>query len=136
MKDAVYNVGHVSLLVAALSTGRYDMIQHAMKDALHQPYRASLIPGMSDILERAVEHGALGVALSGAGPTLLALVDAASLSAAGKAELTRFLRDTLQREGIEAATLWLKPCLSGAEVLTHFDPKCTLIQNIKGEVRA
>jgi homoserine kinase len=136
MKDAVYNVGHVSLLVAALSTGRYDMIQHAMKDALHQPYRASLIPGMSDILERAVEHGALGVALSGAGPTLLALVDAASLSAAGKAELTRFLRDTLQREGIEATMLWLKPCLGGAEVLTHFDPKCTLIQNIKGEVRA
>jgi homoserine kinase len=136
MKDAVYNVGHVSVLVAALSTGRYDMIRHAMKDALHQPYRASLIPGMSDILERAVEYGALGVALSGAGPTLLALVDAASLKDAGKAKLERFLRDTLKQEGIEASTMWLRPCLLGAEILTHFDPKCTLIQNIKGEVRA
>lgn len=136
MKDAVYNVGHSSLLVAALATGRYDMIRHAMRDALHQPYRASLIPGMSDILERAVDHGALGVALSGAGPTLLALVDAASLAAGGKAELECFLRDTLKREGIEAETLWLKPCLHGAQVLTHFNPLCTLIENIKGEVPA
>ncbi|WP_127587971.1 homoserine kinase [Paenibacillus koleovorans] len=136
MKDAVFNVGHVSLLVAALATGRYDMIRHAMKDALHQPYRAPLIPGMSDILDRAVEHGALGVALSGAGPTLLALVDAAATTPEGKAELERFLRDTLAREGIAATTLWLKPCGEGTQVLTHFDPLCTLIENIKGEVRA
>ncbi|MFK7694239.1 homoserine kinase [Paenibacillus sp. HJGM_3] len=130
MQDAVFNVGHSSLLVAALSLGRYDMIRHAMRDALHQPYRAPLIPGMSDILEHAVDHGALGVALSGAGPTLLALVDGEQLDAAGKAQLERFLLDTLQGEGIAAETLWLRPCLQGAQVLTGFDPLCTLIENI------
>jgi homoserine kinase len=132
MKDAVFNIGHASLLVAAFCTGRYDMIRHAMKDAIHQPYRAPLIPGMTDILQRAEEHGALGVALSGAGPTLLALVDRKE----GRgAELERFLLDSLRGHGIEADTMWLKVSAEGATVLTHFDPGVTLIENVKGNVR-
>ncbi|MDF2725830.1 MAG: homoserine kinase, partial [Paenibacillus sp.] len=120
------------LLVAAFCTGRYDMIRHAMKDAIHQPYRAPLIPGMTDILQRAEEHGALGVALSGAGPTLLALVDRKE----GRgAELERFLLDSLRGHGIEADTMWLKVSAEGATVLTHFDPGVTLIENVKGNVR-
>ncbi|MEW9700116.1 homoserine kinase [Paenibacillus sp. SI8] len=110
MKDAVFNLSHSSLLVAALSTGNLGMIRHAMKDALHQPYRAALIPGMNTILEQADQHGALGVALSGAGPTMLALVDARSEQ---KAELEAFLKETLQKEGIEAQLLWLKPSSDG-----------------------
>lgn len=132
MKDAVFNIGHASLLVAAFCTGRYDMIRHAMKDAIHQPYRAPLIPGMTDILQRAEEHGALGVALSGAGPTLLALVDRKE----GRgAELERFLLDSLRGHGIEADTMWLQVSAEGATVLTHFDPGVSLIDNIKGNVR-
>jgi homoserine kinase len=110
MKDAVFNLSHSSLLVAALSTGNLGMIRHAMKDALHQPYRAALIPGMTTILEQADQHGALGVALSGAGPTMLALVDARSER---KAELETFLKETLFKEGIEAEMLWLKPSCEG-----------------------
>ncbi|TMV52903.1 homoserine kinase [Paenibacillus mesophilus] len=132
MKDAVFNIGHASLLVAAFCTGRYDMIRHAMKDAIHQPYRAPLIPGMTDILQRAEEHGALGVALSGAGPTLLALVNRKE----GRgAELERFLLDTLRGQGIEADTMWLQVSAEGATVLTHFDPGVSLIDNVKGNVR-
>ncbi|UUZ84422.1 hypothetical protein LJK88_12460 [Paenibacillus sp. P26] len=89
--------------MAALCTGRLDMIARAMKDALHQPYRAPLVPGLGKILAEATEHGALGVALSGAGPTMLALVDRDS---SRKAELERFMRGTLQQEGIEATTMW------------------------------
>lgn len=133
MKDAVFNIGHSSLLVAALCTGRYDMIRHAMKDVLHQPYRSALIPGMSTILEQAADHGALGVALSGAGPTLLALVDSNSSE---KADLERFLTDTLSKEGVPANTLWLRPSREGVSELTPFSDHSTFIQNIKGEVRA
>ncbi|MBO9609218.1 MAG: homoserine kinase [Paenibacillaceae bacterium] len=133
MKDAVFNVGHSSLLVAALCTGRYDLIRHAMKDALHQPYRSALVPGMSAILERATDHGALGVALSGAGPTLLALVDGAS---GGKQELEKFMLDSLRAEGIGARTMWLKPALAGAELLTQGDSNYTFMEVVKGEVRA
>ncbi|MEI7025257.1 homoserine kinase [Paenibacillus sp. y28] len=133
MKDAVFNVGHSSLLVAALCTGRYDLIRVAMKDALHQPYRASLIPGMEKILNEADRHGALGVALSGAGPTLLTLVDRQSTR---KKELEAFLVDTLRAEGIRAATLWLKPDADGAVMIEPRRPGQSFMDYIKGEVRA
>ncbi|WP_139490296.1 homoserine kinase [Brevibacillus dissolubilis] len=70
-KDLVYNVGRSSLLVAALAQGRLDLLAEAMKDRLHQPYRSKLIPGLSEILAEATQHGAIGAALSGAGPTIL-----------------------------------------------------------------
>lgn len=133
LKDAVFNLSHSSLLVAAFCTGRSDMFRHAMKDVLHQPYRSELIPGMSRILHKAVDHGALGIALSGAGPTLLALVDQRSEQ---KTELEQFLLESLYKEKIGAKTMWLKPCLNGVEVLTHFDEHCTFIENVKGAVQA
>jgi homoserine kinase len=122
LKDAVFNLSHSSLLVAALSTGNLEMIRHAMKDKLHQPYRAAMIPGMLHILEHATENGALGAALSGAGPTMLALVDAFSER---KRELEDFLQSTFKKEGIEAETLWLAPCLDGVTVssLSEGSPK-------------
>ncbi|CRF28714.1 homoserine kinase [Mycobacterium tuberculosis] len=135
LENAVFNVGHSSLLVAALCTGRLDMIARAMKDALHQPYRASLVPGLGQILAEATDRGALGVALSGAGPTILALVDRRS---SRKAELERFMVDTLKKDGIEATTMWLNPDKRGVQVhpLTPEDERCTLLEKIKGEVRA
>ncbi|MBD0381709.1 homoserine kinase [Paenibacillus sedimenti] len=132
MKDAVFNLSHSSLLVAALSTGNLDMIRHAMKDALHQPYRAALIPGMTTILEQADRHGALGVALSGAGPTLLTLVDARSDR---KAELEVFLKETLLKEGIEAQTLWLKPSGEGVTISYPAAGDADLQAWIQGGVR-
>lgn len=71
-KDAVHNVSRSSLLVAAVATGNFEMLRHAMADRLHQPYRISLIPGYDEIAEAATQAGALSVALSGAGPTIAA----------------------------------------------------------------
>jgi len=142
MADAVFNVGRSSLLVAALASGELGLIRHAMQDRLHQPYRAALIPGMAEILERAVDFGALGAALSGAGPTLIAFVDANSPD---KATLEQFLKGTLAKEGIEAETLWLAPCTRGPVVTVEEGPigggagstgSITLLDRIKGEVKA
>jgi homoserine kinase len=71
-KDAVFNVQRAALLVAALSEGRPDLVREAMRDRLHQPYRAPLIPGLEDILRLRDVPGLLGVALSGAGPSVVA----------------------------------------------------------------
>ena len=71
---AVGNQGRVGLLVAALATGRLELLAPAMEDALHQPYRAALVPGLEDVRRAACRAGALGAVLSGAGPTILALV--------------------------------------------------------------
>ncbi|GGF88460.1 homoserine kinase [Paenibacillus aceti] len=132
LSDAVYNVGHTSILTAALAMGRLDLISAAMRDRLHQPYRAPLVPGMMQILEEASQHGALGTALSGAGPTLLALVD----GQAGKREqLEGFLIEVLKSHDISARTLWLKPCTYGAQELT-MDNDSSLLDYVRGEVKA
>jgi homoserine kinase len=73
MEDAVFNVGRVALLVAALVQGEYGLLKDAMLDRLHQPARAGLLPWLPALLEAAVKGGALGAALSGAGTTVCAL---------------------------------------------------------------
>ena len=133
MKDAVFNIGHSSLLVAALWTGNLPMIGKAMKDLLHQPYRCPLIPGMEAILREADKHGALGIALSGAGPTLLAIVDKEQEN---KAKLESFLMESLRIENVTAKLMWLKPCTKGVEILTLDDESRSLFETIKGEVQA
>jgi homoserine kinase len=69
----VFNVGRVALLLAAMQTGRLDLLCEATRDRLHQPYRAPLVPGMLEVLTAGERAGALACFLSGAGPTLLAL---------------------------------------------------------------
>jgi homoserine kinase len=72
--DAVFNVGRVALFLAGLQAGRLDLLRDGVKDRLHQPYRAAFVPGMADVLAEGERAGALACFLSGAGPTLLALV--------------------------------------------------------------
>ncbi len=72
LKDAVFNIGHALLTVQALTTGDSDLLRWAVADRLHQPYRRKLIPGYEAVLADARKAGALAVALSGAGPSLVA----------------------------------------------------------------
>lgn len=74
IKDAVFNASRTALLATSLMTGNLDNIEVAVQDALHQNYRSPLIPNMNEILEKAKEFGAKGSYLSGAGPTLMAIV--------------------------------------------------------------
>ncbi|NDI34016.1 homoserine kinase [Chengkuizengella sediminis] len=126
--DAVFNVSHSSLLVAALCTGKLELIQYAMKDRLHQPHRASLIPGMKTILDQAVQHGGLGAALSGAGPTLLVFVDRNSSE---KTNLEEFVINHFKNENMAVDTLWLNPCLKGAQVITQQNSHPFRIEKLK-----
>jgi homoserine kinase len=72
MADAIFNIGRIALLVRALADGDYDRLASAMLDRLHQPYRLPLIPGMTEAFSAVMEAGAAAVALSGAGPSLIA----------------------------------------------------------------
>jgi len=73
-KDGVYNVGMVSMLIAALVNCDYKGVKLACKDKLHQPYRTSLIENYSDITSFVQDGEALGVFLSGAGPTIMVIL--------------------------------------------------------------
>jgi homoserine kinase len=73
MRDAVFNLQRVVMFVRALETGRFGDLREAMRDRWHQPYRAPLVPALSEALD--LDHeGLLGVSLSGAGPSIVALV--------------------------------------------------------------
>jgi len=73
-KDGVYNVGRVSLLIAALSNGNFDMLKLACKDRLHEIYRGKLIGNYNEIVEECNRLNSLCVFLSGAGPTIMAVL--------------------------------------------------------------
>ncbi|MCX5782460.1 MAG: homoserine kinase [Elusimicrobia bacterium] len=75
LSQAVFNCERLSLLVSALQNGSFEMLSTAMEDKIHQPYRARFIPGMKKIFETAINAGAYGAALSGSGPSIIALCD-------------------------------------------------------------
>jgi homoserine kinase len=69
--DAVFNVAATATLILGLCTSDWELIAAGLRDRLHQPYRASLYPRSSELLERAQSLGALGATISGAGPSVL-----------------------------------------------------------------
>ncbi len=79
MRDAVFNLSRAALLAGSLVAGELHNIGVATEDRLHQPYRFDMIPGGREVAARARELGALGSFISGAGPTIMAVVDRASL---------------------------------------------------------
>ena len=73
VSDAVVNLGALTLLLQGLRTGNGDLIADGMHDRLHEPYRWRLIKGGDQVKQAAMEAGAWGCAISGAGPSILAL---------------------------------------------------------------
>jgi homoserine kinase len=71
MADAVFNLGHASLLAVGLATSNLELVAKGLDDRLHQPHRAHLYPQSAELAGRARELGALGATISGAGPTVL-----------------------------------------------------------------
>ena len=70
--DAIFNVQRVAFLLEALRTADFALLREALEDRLHQPYRAAIVPGLKEALE--LRHPSLlGVCLSGAGPSVVAL---------------------------------------------------------------
>ncbi len=115
-RDAVFNVGRAALLVGALCGGRLELRRTAKEDRLHQPYRADLMPGYAAALAAGVDAGALGTCLSGAGSTLLALVQ-------DKGEaVAEAMCDALKENGVEARGECLAMDEAGATVLAESPP--------------
>lgn len=71
--DAVFNLQRVALFGAALEAKNYDLLWEAMQDRLHQPHRQSLVPGLAEALATPRQSDLMGIALSGSGPSVVAL---------------------------------------------------------------
>jgi homoserine kinase len=74
IQQCVFNMSRLGLLINSLYTKRYDLLPFAVEDAVHQPYRLPLIKSAEQIFEKCRELNALGSFISGAGPTLIALM--------------------------------------------------------------
>lgn len=110
--DAIFNIGRVALLTKALATGDLDLLAIAMQDKLHQPHRLPLIPGAAEAINTAKEAGVVAVVLSGAGPSLLAILrDQDSANQVSSAML-----DAFSKVGIKARVFNPSITLSGASV--------------------
>jgi homoserine kinase len=75
VKSAVLNLGRASAIAAGFARGDVGLIGTGMEDEIAQPYRQRLIPGYNDVRRLGLDAGAAGVSISGAGPSLVALVD-------------------------------------------------------------
>ncbi len=109
--DAVFNLGRVVLLLEALRRDEPALLAEALQDRLHQPYRLPLIRGAEAALEAALEAGAWAVALSGAGPSIIAFAPAAAL-----AEVLQAMMSAFAAAGVEARGFTLKVPEHGATV--------------------
>lgn len=87
-KDAVFNLSRAALFSASLLTGKFENLRTAVNDRLHQPYRLELMPHAKDVFDIAYTLGAYGVYISGAGPTIMAIVDEENRYFTGKMEFS------------------------------------------------
>jgi len=110
IRDAVRNISRAMLLTEAFRDGDLELLGKAMTDTLHQPYRLSLIPGAQEAMDAAKRAGASAIALSGAGPSLIAF--SPNRDAAIGGAMTR----AFESAGLQARIFQLRMSSHGAEV--------------------
>ncbi|MBI4733221.1 MAG: homoserine kinase [Rubrobacteridae bacterium] len=75
IEDAVFNISRTGLLVSSIMGGKTEYLKEAMSDKLHQPFRAPLIPGLVEMVREVGRIQNTGIALSGAGPSIICLIE-------------------------------------------------------------
>ena len=95
---------HLALLLTGLQRGDADLIRAGLQDVLVEPRRAPLVPGFAQVKAAALDHGALGASLSGAGPSVFAWFDS---HAAAEAAVTP-MRDAFADAGFDSRA-WVAP---------------------------
>jgi homoserine kinase len=110
-KDAIRAISHSALLAASLVSGDTSVLYKAMSDVIHQPYRMSLIPGMEELLSNSNHYGALGIALSGAGPTIIAFTED------DNEQLKEYMYNILLQNDVTSTIRTLSPDTEGVCIL-------------------
>ncbi len=113
IKDMVHNVGHASSLILGALTNDIDLMGRSMEDVVVEPYRSKLIPGYDLVKKYAKEAGASGVTISGAGPSLVAIVDPKKVD---PELVSREMRKAFLEVGVDAEARVVKPA-PGARIL-------------------
>jgi homoserine kinase len=114
--EVSFNLGRVALVLAALQSGRLELLGEAMEDRLHQPYREQLFPALRPLIASARAAGAHGAALSGGGSSVLALVTAGA----------ERVRAALERTAAELG-------VAGTGLIVGLSPDGALVEALDGD---
>jgi homoserine kinase len=109
--DAVANIQNSMLLLAALFQGDRNLLASSLDDRIHQPYRAELCPLLPALQGFEAKQGVLGVALSGAGPSVLIFLDPKVALEKAKARV----ESRLKARGLKAELVITSIAKRGAE---------------------
>ena len=99
-EDCIHNISRASMLVNCFATGQFDPLRYAMEDRLHQPYRTHMFP-YDPFIKAAIEAGAHGAFLSGAGPTVLAIAGGVGIADVGSDTMSQFLAESVSEAMLE-----------------------------------
>lgn len=94
LKDAITQWGNVGGLIAGLYTNDYELIGRSLEDVIVEPLRKSLIPGFDETKFTAIQNGALGAGISGAGPSIFALCKGQAIAEKVAFAMTETYRNT------------------------------------------
>jgi len=109
--QAIFNMSHVIDLIEVFYTGDYEKLHFAMQDQIHQQYRFPLLPGAEEAIAAAIDAGAYGACLSGAGPSMVALLDAS-----GELNISKAISAAYKAEGVDARVYGLDISCNGAYI--------------------
>ncbi len=111
LQDTVHNLQRACFLLASLHNGDFSHLNLAMDDMIYQPLRKQFIPGFDEVFKAAYNNGALGVAMSGAGPSIIAL--------AGKDthKIGEAMQNAFKHKGLKCTIYNLSPNQSGVSII-------------------
>ncbi|MDD2620988.1 MAG: homoserine kinase [Syntrophomonadaceae bacterium] len=109
LQDMVSNLQRACYILASVSNGDFRYLDKAMDDVIFQPVRQRSIPGFKQVLQKAKDAGALGAAISGSGPSLIAITRE-------KDKVGRAMQKAFSQYGVESHLFFLKACGQGAKV--------------------
>lgn len=111
--DLVRNTANLAALLSAFATGDLALMARCLPDQIVTPVRARLIPGCLDVIEAALDAGALGSSISGAGPSIFALCRSDHGARATAAAMIR----AFERSGLQSQTVTSPVNCPGARLL-------------------
>lgn len=111
LQDTVYNLQRACYLLASLHNGDFKHINLAMDDMIYQPLRKQFIPGFDDVFKAAYDNGALGVAMSGAGPSIIAFTASSSV------EIGQAMYNAFKSRGLDCSIYNLNPDKTGVSII-------------------
>jgi homoserine kinase len=113
-EDAVFNIRRAAMLVHAIHTKDKELMKLAMQDKLHQPYRVRFVPGLEEVMEELQNFdNVLGVALSGAGPSILVITSDSNVD-----KIKNVINMTWEKYSVKAELMTFDIDTDGAEILT------------------